>query len=557
MKPTVTLFTAVLLGLATLANAEEMPAAAPNLNRQQAGRIGAATTKYPLSGYWLYGRPDEAAWQITLERISRLGADTVIQFGSRPMLKTAEQIRTHPLISQCRFDGGTGNPPRRIYLFETQEDFGAALLALSGVDQRIELGEQIVWRLVFPATDLTKSATASAERPTYDLFYITGRKKDSVRDLLAVAKAHSCRVFIGMPCATPDPQYPWDPDVGSLSALEELTRRVLKDYAERHGSQPAFAGLYQSLETPVSKTCLTKVLAVYRLQHAVVRAILPGKQILISPYWDARKKNPNGTDIAGIKAGIRLLAQQNVDIIAPQDSRGTGKVGLFWPHQTSEPVDARLEPAVGKLTYGEAYVGNTTDFYRAARESLDDVASREGLRVALWANIEAFEPSPSGDSSTGIRRTQQERLEQAIMFASIYPSHLVSFMWDDFFTSRAEQTQSLGEEIGSVARRPLIVNVQFNRFGSGPNLVVWGYDLEGAEAEISFKDSSGRTKNLKAALTELPAAARKSIAHPLPVRLQSAGLAFDLDQPARGSSIAISATRQELRCFHPYMFQAD
>ncbi len=511
---------------------------------------------YPLSGYWLYGRPGEASWRSALQRISRLGADTVIQFGSRPVRKTEAQIREHPLLSQCRFSGDAGQPPRRIYVFETQENFGPALLARPGVDQRAEVGDKIVWRLVFPVDAPAQPATAAASGETYDLVYVTGRKQDSVRDLLTVAGACACRVFVGMPCATPDPRYPWDPDASAFPALKELTRRILKDYAERYGGRPAFAGVYQSLETPVSKTCLKAVLAAYRLQHALVRAILPGKQILVSPYWDARKKNSNGTDIAEIKAGIMLLARQEVDIIAPQDSRGTGKVGLFWPDQAAEPVDERLEPAVGKLTYGEAYFANTTAFYRAAREGLDEVAAREGLRVALWANVEAFEPV-AAEASSRIKHTTQERLEQAIMFAGIYPSRLISFMWDEYFTGRGGRSLSLAEEIEASGRRPLIVHAQVEQAANGRTLVVWGYDLEGAEAELAFQDAAGVVQTVKAALTKPPQNARTRIAHPLPERLQAAGLAFDVSRLPRGSSVSITAGRQGLRSFHAYRLETD
>jgi hypothetical protein len=519
---------------------------------------GAESSPYPVTGYWLFGRPNEAAWQSVLDRICNLGADTVIQFGARPARKTLDQIRTHPLFSKCPgLEAMTNPPPHRIYTFETQEDFGSSLLVDPALERRVEIGEQIVWRLIVPATAQARGFKPRPPPPAYDLLLVSGRKSDSVSNLLQVAAAHHCRVFVGLPCAMADPRCPWDPDNESLPLLEDLTRRILKDYAERFGHMSSFAGVYQSLETPVSRACLTKVLAVYRLQHGLVRAALPGKQILISPYWDARKTKPTGTAVAAVKAGIRLLAHQNVDIIAPQDSRGTGKVGLFWPHQMAEAVDIRLEPAVGQLTYGAAYHTNTTGFYRAAREALDELARQEGLHIDLWANLEAFEPVQPANAVTDIQRTTQERLEQAVMFAGIHPTKLISFMWDDFYTSKAGRPLSLGEELESSARRPIIVDVQVGRQAGSEGLLVRGYDLAEASAEISWTDLTGEKRSVNAPLVAVPTQVHATVTHPLPARLQTAWLALNLSELPAGARVSLTLARQGRHCFHSYIFHLD
>ncbi|MGN9845470.1 hypothetical protein ACTMTI_45855 [Nonomuraea sp. H19] len=53
------------------------------------------------------------------------------------------------------------------------------------------------------------------------------------------------------------------------------------------------------------------------------------KLILISPYLDARKRVAFGQTPKQVAEGFEALVKTGLEIIAPQDSRGTGKVGLF------------------------------------------------------------------------------------------------------------------------------------------------------------------------------------------------------------------------------------
>jgi hypothetical protein len=528
-----------------------------------------APCPYPVSGYWLFGRSRVEDWREVLARIHRLGADTVIQFGHRPARATIEAVRAHPVFSQCRIDGqelvasaqselaaaNPGNRLRHVYTFEPEEDFGPALIVRPQFDKRVEVGDHLVWRLVVPAADPGDRSVDFTQPQQYDLILVSGRRADSVAMLLDEAEALGMGVFVGMPCAPAHPQYPWDPWGEASPAFLELTKRVLEDYAARYGAKTSFAGIYQSLETPVSAQCLGNVLVLYSAQHALVRSILPGKRILLSPYWDARKGKPTGTDVAAVKQGIKLLARRDVDIIAPQDSRGTGKVGLFRPHQASDQVDPRLTPSVGAATYGEAYYATTTDFYRAAREALDELAEQENLRVELWANLEAFEPGagvPCGSFST-TQRTTKERLDQAIMFAGPHPSKLISYMWDSYYTCKAGLDESLGDEIEADWRRPIVVEAFPQTVKGQGGVILRGYNLTEAGVELAFADRAGADRRAMVPAAQCKVnAAFGGVDARYPVRLQEVWVPFYWSAVAADSWLKLAVTGAGGTCHHAF-----
>src|SRR5699024_2843588 len=69
----------------------------------------------------------------------------------------------------------------------------------------------------------------------------------------------------------------------------------------------------------------------------------------------------------------RVMASANGAhvILAPQDGRGTGKGGVYFPDEAHDVVLERLQEVVGgPLTYEEAFNGTTShDYYTAALES--------------------------------------------------------------------------------------------------------------------------------------------------------------------------------------------
>jgi hypothetical protein len=511
---------------------------------------------YAVSGYWVFARSATGQWDATLDTIRRQGGDTLIQFGPRLNLVPPAERADHPVLKACRLDGqpvveataaalGRLQPPAildRVFVLSTPENFGPALLTWPEMDCRVDAGERTFWRLVIPADTPPPPAPRRC-----DLVLVAGGAYDSLADLLSQATRRSQQVFVGMPVPPPHPQYPWDPWLETLPVCTELCRRVLADYRQRLGTSPAFVGVYQTLETPISAQPLAAVLTTYRALHAVVRKELPGRRILVSPYWDARlTPGHDGTPPPDIRTGVQAIARCEVDIIAPQDSRGTGKVGLFWPHERDTRVDPRLEPAVGQRTYGEAYAATSRQYYEAAADGLTELARDGGPRVELWANLEAFEPGkgvPCGVFTT-CQRTSKERLDQAILFAGTRPTRLISFMWDGLYISKGGLPLTLAEEIAADASRPIVVDARAERREGRPGLLLQGWQIAAGMVELRWLEDAGeQTREIT------PGTATAAPAPGGPVRLQSLWIPVDL--PA--ARLAVSVRGPGGRCHHPFI----
>ncbi|MCK5802215.1 MAG: hypothetical protein KAI66_05255 [Lentisphaeria bacterium] len=452
----------------------------------------AAPPRYPISGYWFFGRGSRQAWREALTRAQAAGADTAIQFGPRPRLIDLDALakqkafkKAPELVTSAVAELAAVAPRaeiRRVLRYASQENFGAALIVHPAYERSVHVGETVLWRLVFPF-DAAGNASDLDSATVVDLFFVIGSARDSVAMLLAEAGELEMQVFVGMPTAPQHPQYPWDPWGRVMPTFLRFSDRVLLDYAQRFGDSKAFVGVYQSVELPVAAKPLVAVLHCYRQQHALVRRRLVGKRIMVSPYWDARKRRPTGVTPASVREGIGHIARTDVDIIAPQDSRGTGKVGLFWKSQAGDPVAAGLRcvSGVGETTYGEAYHASTRDFYRVAREAVDALA-KEGIKVELWANLEGFAPGkgvPCG-SFTTTQRTTKERLDRQIMMAGTHPAKIISYMWDSYYTAKAGRSETLADAILAVPDRPIAVEAH----REGERLVVVGYHLAGGDIEI-------------------------------------------------------------------------
>ncbi|MEV4167728.1 DUF4434 domain-containing protein [Nonomuraea sp. NPDC049709] len=511
---------------------------------------------YAVTGYWITPKSNPCTWRKQLQEIHRVGGDTIIRIGYGLQFRTVSEDgeilgkdgTLDPLYKACEEDGLTchdaaerdlraahpGNRIGRTYVYRTDESFGPNLFRCPEMEHPIEAGNRIYYRLITQA-DGSDDATCDFTRKatSYDMILVAGSDKDSLSELLDLGDQFGMRVFPALPLAPRDSKTPIRAERRHLGTLTTLTRRILQDYGVRFAERESLGGVYQPFEVQMAATLATNpTLEVYADQHTIVEQELPGKPILISPYLDARKRVAFGQTPKQVAEGFKALVKTGVGIIAPQDSRGTGKVGLFWPDERESEVDERLRPVVGESTYDTAYHGSTRDYYRemaAARQEMLE----SGHQVQLWANVEAFEPSGKEPCAPqGTRgKTDKERLDQAVTMAGRYVQKIVSYMWSDFMTCGQP---SLETEISQDWQRPIAVDAIRRPRDVQDGLEVRGYNLKDGTVTVQW---SGGTKEMVVSavgtLDEAP------IEEELPEGMATAWVPFDWSLVPAGEWVRI------------------
>jgi hypothetical protein len=384
---------------------------------------------------------------------------------------------------QAARDAVAGKTIRRVYGYAVSETFGAGVLRCPALDRRIVSGGRTYYRLL-----LGDSCTADS----FDLVLVA-TDGDGVGNLMTEAAGFGMKVYPGLPAAPQDPAKPWLPDLAHTKVLDALTERVLADYRQRFAALPSFAGVYQSFELSMkARPDDDPTIELYKAQNAVAAAALPGRKLLVSPYFDARRKQgfPPGlvaggmADVAATRAGMPM-------IVAVQDGRGTGKGTVYQADQVDVKVDPRLVPVVGDVTNRQAYYGSTRDYIEAAARAVP-------AGVELWANIEAFEPTPaSGECGRAnpmpLRgRTTKARIDQQITAVGGYVGKIISYGWDPFFTCQPGwSTPSLSDDIAASWNQPIIVDAAVQPVEGQGGIEVKGYNLDGGTFTVSYRPAGG------------------------------------------------------------------
>ncbi|GAA2376880.1 hypothetical protein GCM10010404_36020 [Nonomuraea africana] len=462
--------------------------------------------KYAITGYWITPSSNPCTWRHQMEEIHQAGGDTVIRIGYGLQYRTVTDGRilkdgeVDPRYTDCENcwnqaeqDLKAANPGNRIgrtYVYRTDEHFGPDLFRCPGMERTIEAGKRVYYRLI-TSPDGSDDSTCdfSSKAGTYDLILIAAAAEDSLKKLLELGDTFGVQVFPSLPVAPRDPKASTRANPEHLGTLTTLTRRLMQDYGARFKDRASLGGFYQPFELQMGATLVNNpTLQVYAEQHDIVEQELPGKPILVSPYMDARKRVPFGQTPKQVAEGFRALAKSGVGIIAPQDSRGTGKVGLFWPDQRDDEVDKRLQPLVGVTTYGTAYHGSTRDYYREMSVVRDQLVD-EGYEVELWANVESFEPSATQPCQPqGTRgKTDKPRLDAAIAMTGRYVQKVVSYMWSDFFTCGEP---ALKDEVAGDVDRPIAVDAIRTGSAGQDGLEVRGYHLDSGTVTLSWPGGS-------------------------------------------------------------------
>ncbi|GGO12480.1 hypothetical protein GCM10010116_25070 [Microbispora rosea subsp. aerata] len=479
-----------------------------------------ATTPYAVTGYWLIPTSDPCTWRHQLEAIHRLGGDTVVRLGfglsarktddegrileasapegkdPKPDARYARCVENGlDCVRAAEKDLQAANPDNKItgtYVYRTDERFGTGIFRCPQIEHEIVVGSDVFFRLLAPedGSDDPTCDFASQGRG-YHLILVSSGVRDSLSELLDLGDRFGIKVFPALPLAPRDPEESTRADPRHIGTLTTLTRRILQDYGDRFNGRDSLGGVYQPFELQLRDwpdPSKVDTLQVYAEQHLIVEQELPDKPILVSPYIDSRRRVKYTSTPAQVAKGFKELARTGVEIIAPQDGRGTGKVGLFWPNWKNKPVDDTLEPVVGESTYATAYYGATRDYYRAMSIARQELV-QEGVQVELWANVEAFEPSRSAEERCGRQgtrgRTDKPRLDTQVTLAAPYVSKIISYMWSDFFTCGSP---SLSEEIAADWDRPIPIEARRRARQIQDGLEIRGYHLGAAKVTLSWPD---------------------------------------------------------------------
>ncbi|MGO1226123.1 MAG: hypothetical protein ACTMH5_04750 [Brachybacterium sp.] len=380
---------------------------------------------------------------------------------------------------------------RRVLTYSGSERFGSEMLACERLDKEIVSEGSRFQRVLLPVDG------EGCEASQYDLVMIANGGLDAHTDVatvLVAAEAFGIDFHLGLPRPGQDAEQPWLIDTSYLDTMTRFTERTVKDWEARYSDLESYGGLYQSSEMPMKgNEAWDAQFALYDAQHGVVAEQAPGSSILVSPYIDARPRMTSPVE------AVELFTQRLIDsvdgahlILAPQDGRGTGKGGVYFPDQADDIVLERLQDVVGgAMTYSDAFGGTTShDYYTAALES---GKAAGGESFELWANIELMEPAPLAGEPiciSGVNRGQADsaRIATQISVAGDTATKLIGYDWDNAMLCEVPGKDPLVEQLAADEGRPVPTSVILEPGGTA---LMTGYQLDGVSGVVTWADSNG------------------------------------------------------------------
>ncbi|HPY16803.1 MAG TPA: hypothetical protein PLM08_03945 [Polyangiaceae bacterium] len=455
---------------------------------------------YAIEATWMFGRKDACAWQDVLEKFHRAGGQWVWQFGPELKPRTRQDLESDPAFSDCKIGAvsciqhaidSVGESRIEGFLsYSFGQAYSSAIAACPNLDQQVTIGSTTWHRIVLPTTSSQGSCPSSGK--VWVMFAVSDGM-DSEQLLLDGADALGMKVILGMPGIAHSKTKPWDVEPTLLAAGKEWSRRVFLDYQARAALHPSFAGTYQTFEVPLIATGLDAAYGMYGQLAELFHGLFPTKLFALSPYWAANKLHGNST-AADVSAGVKRLAMLGIDIIAPQDGRGTSKGALYWPYEKDKPIE-QVDPELAKAssvpagaTFAQTYNASTFELFLAARKGIDE-ANAAGAHATLWANFEAFEPTTTEPCSyvTELGRTSLKRLDRAITMGAGPVQHVISYMYDPLFTcTTTTQPKALIDEILEQAWRPLVDTAFKFSSGGKEGIIVRGYHVADRNPRFSL-----------------------------------------------------------------------
>jgi hypothetical protein len=531
---------------------------------------------YLIHATWMFNRGDGCEWQKTLEQFHSIGGKVVMQFGQHleklhlannqlylegtntNILNGCQDKKTSCVDQTLDDFNRVGIDTGRIvnWLTYTTDDLytDAILCTGSSLDKKITVqknNKQLVfWRIVLPHNKNQKPCDYSTGH--FDVMFVKNNpnKFNEAHSLLSSADALNMDVYLGAPAFFPSEGQAWLVDKDMHWATMDWSRRVFLDYAEQYKQHPSFKGIYQTFEVALQPGWDGDEHIVYQQQVQLFRKSNPDKKYIISPYF-MTNKDMYGYDISGTVEGYKLLARTGIDIIIPQDGRGTGKGAHYWEWQKNLPIKqvdsqlANFENVKTATTFDKQYHASSNELFSALKVANDDLKTQEGISVDIWANVEAFEEDKRdasfiGCNDSALSQTKKSRLDSAITFASSATSSIASFMYDPLFICKDRYGVSLLDQIKSDFDRPLITHViqKSNQLGE---LLLKGHYLSkpGLRFNIKWEDQYGNNQMKTITLNKKNVLSNGSVL-----------LNLDIFSPADNSYIHIEAIGNDGRSSH-------
>lgn len=472
-------------------------------------------TQSPITGYFVFQDSDPCVAMAKMASLREIGADTAITFGSRinrfasvdddgrPLTadgevdpKWADCIEGEQTCIQAAGDAVPQARLRHLLYYSNAEHLGSAALRCPDRDVTVVHNGHQYQRLLMPVGE---DRGCEAEHDAYDVVLVDNGPEGGpnlVETMLTAADAYGVDYWIGMPVPDKDPESPWLPDDEALDYALAFSERIFADWKDRYAHHRSWAGVYQSTEIPMkSNAAWDAAYELYTAQHHLAAEVMPGQPIMVSPYIDARPAQDVPIDMVDdtfvrlantAPAGTRI-------IVAPQDGRGTNKVGVYFPDQADEVVEELLWDTVGQVPYNEAYQGTTGDYFASALEGRLELDNPD---AELWINVEVMQRGVGDDQETcddgRSIAAPYERVAKQLSVAQSRPvSKVIAYMYDGLMTCTNPGIPALEEQMVAADGQPIPTGAQWTDRGARSGLEIPGYFLADATVSVSWTDAAG------------------------------------------------------------------
>lgn len=475
-----------------------------------------AEVSSPITGFFIFQDTDPCAAMAKMAALRSINADTAITFGSRinklPGVdeqgrvlradgtidpKWADCVEGERTCVQAAADAVPDATIRHHLYYSNTEHLGDAVVRCTenGRDATVVHNGRMYQRLLLPVGD---DADCTADHDQYDLVLVYGGPADSANmldSMLTAADAYGIDFWPGMPVPDKDPKSPWLPDRAAFDYTESFTARLFTDWQQRYAHYDSWAGVYQSTEIPMkSNAAWDAAYELYTMQHHLAAELLPGKGIMVSPYQDARPAMNVPIDMAD-DAFIRLAntAPAGTRIaISPQDSRGTNKMGVFFPDEADDIVEESLWDTVGQVTYAEAYQGTSGDYFASM---LEGQRRLNNPNAELWINVELMqrgvgEGQQTCDDGRSIA-APYERVAKQLSVAQSRVSKVIGYMYDGLMTCTNPGIPALRDQVIAADGQPIPTGAVWEKQRNRDGLTIPGYYLSRASVTVSWTDAEG------------------------------------------------------------------